>query len=348
MRHAASTFCLVALLAACGPQSSGPGPDTSTDAGAATADLPAAEMPCLPACQGKECGPDGCGGVCGVCTPGALCLTGGGCEPCVPQCTGKECGSDACGGSCGECGECFICGVGGYCEQEHLCWPRGWQCSNVGESFGSCPCETCKETETHCDEETHKCVEPHNYPNQCPGIFDCMNDCPDGDQDCQQNCINSASIDTQMAFNNLNQCWIDVFPDECWFVCPEGSKPEDCPEEYRYCTEDKATKCEDEYFACFIPGDLTCEEIFDCFDTCPADDTPCMQECFQNGTKEGQKTASAMWDCYEDAGVYDCWGLCPDDAQSTDDCPAEAQQCFDETLAECQDETDACFPSEEA
>jgi len=163
-----------------------------------------------------------------------------------------------------------------------------------------------------------------------------MNDCPNGDQDCQQNCINSASIDAQMAFKKLVDCAdVGIWPDECWGL-PE--------EERKECEDEKEAMCEDEYFACFIPGDLACAEIFDCFNTCPDDDTPCMQDCYQNGTKEAQLTAGAMWDCYEDAGVYDCWDLCPEDAESTDDCPPEAQVCFDETLALCQEETDACLP----
>ena len=48
---------------------------------------------CVPDCEGKECGPDGCGGVCGECEPGLFCN----------------------GGSCmaGEsCGELIVCSVG--------------------------------------------------------------------------------------------------------------------------------------------------------------------------------------------------------------------------------------------
>ena len=35
-----------------------------------------AECVCLPACQGKECGPDGCGSECGQCSPGEGCADG--------------------------------------------------------------------------------------------------------------------------------------------------------------------------------------------------------------------------------------------------------------------------------
>lgn len=61
---------------------------------------------CTPDCTGKECGPDGCGGTCGKCTDPSkpICNEQTGlCEPCTPNCEGKECGDDGCGGSCGEC-----------------------------------------------------------------------------------------------------------------------------------------------------------------------------------------------------------------------------------------------------
>lgn len=92
---------------------------------------------CTASCEGKECGSDGCGGVCGpladgeaecvgstlrVCydpsikqldcsasgktcgtPPGGgqvTCLSSGGC---VANCAGKQCGDDGCGGNCGSC-----------------------------------------------------------------------------------------------------------------------------------------------------------------------------------------------------------------------------------------------------
>ena len=55
---------------------------------------------CVPDCDGKECGDDGCGDNCGECECGESCITGG----CVfTACQGKECGDDGCGGECGQC-----------------------------------------------------------------------------------------------------------------------------------------------------------------------------------------------------------------------------------------------------
>jgi len=67
---------------------------------------------CIPDCAGKQCGPDGCGNTCGVCTyPWSCDESAGICEEEVVDCTGKECGSDGMGGSCGECVAGQVCVV---------------------------------------------------------------------------------------------------------------------------------------------------------------------------------------------------------------------------------------------
>jgi hypothetical protein len=72
---------------------------------------------CTPACTGKNCGDDGCGGSCGSCPSGETCSSGGVCEGggCTPSCTGKTCGDDGCGGSCGSCPSGQTCGATGTC-----------------------------------------------------------------------------------------------------------------------------------------------------------------------------------------------------------------------------------------
>jgi len=67
-----------------------------------------------------DCGPNGCGGSCGLCIGGTFCvpepLT---CElPCIPSCEGRECGDDGCGGTCGGCLE-----EGEFCSPDGLCLP---------------------------------------------------------------------------------------------------------------------------------------------------------------------------------------------------------------------------------
>ena len=55
---------------------------------------------CNKQCKGKNCGPDGCGGSCGSCLDGNVCVSGSCCTP-ICKGEGKNCGPDGCGGSCG-------------------------------------------------------------------------------------------------------------------------------------------------------------------------------------------------------------------------------------------------------
>ena len=80
---------------------------------------------CTPNCDGKECGDDGCGGVCGTCQEGETCNDNGSCvSECVPNCDGKECGDDGCGDVCGICNSgndvMSTCNSGYLCEQSDM------------------------------------------------------------------------------------------------------------------------------------------------------------------------------------------------------------------------------------
>jgi hypothetical protein len=69
------------------------------------------DLHCLPRCQNRECGPDGCGGSCGECPGNDTCDTSTGQCVCQPKCGGKECGPNGCGGSCGECPDSHTCAL---------------------------------------------------------------------------------------------------------------------------------------------------------------------------------------------------------------------------------------------
>ena len=95
---------LAVMLAACsggkgGADAAGTGSDITT---------------CEPACKGKACGEDGCGGQCGECGSDQICspvlfrCVGG----CSGTCDGKNCGDDGCGHSCGACPDGQACGAG--------------------------------------------------------------------------------------------------------------------------------------------------------------------------------------------------------------------------------------------
>ena len=92
---------------------------------------------CAPACAGRACGDDGCGGSCGSCGAGKACQGGQCVTTCTPQCTGKTCGDDGCGGLCGQCLSTQTC-VAGQCQAQG-CTPQcaGRECGSDG-CLGTC------------------------------------------------------------------------------------------------------------------------------------------------------------------------------------------------------------------
>ncbi len=136
-------------------------PDTGPDV---TADVkppediapPKDQAVCEPNCEGKVCGSDGCGGICGYCTYPNVCDKEGQCvEVCPPQCEGKFCGPDGCGGTCGECEGDLACGDDGLCYEED-CVPdcSGKKCGSdgCGGDCGVCPeLQICMGDGAYCD-----------------------------------------------------------------------------------------------------------------------------------------------------------------------------------------------------
>ncbi len=107
-------------------------------------DTPPSPDICDPQCNAKECGPDGCGGLCGICPEVApICTDEGKCAlDCVPDCAGldgqlKECGSDGCQGSCGECLGQDGC-VDGTCVCQPACADKNCGPDGCGGICGEC------------------------------------------------------------------------------------------------------------------------------------------------------------------------------------------------------------------
>ena len=103
---------------------------------------------CTPACDGKQCGDDGCGGTCGGCAVGETCTGGqctGGGDPCPAACADFQCGTIEAGGQQCPCGECTgeqTCNASGMCI-DAACGAacEGKQCGDGGSP--GCDCGTC-------------------------------------------------------------------------------------------------------------------------------------------------------------------------------------------------------------
>ncbi len=142
---------------------------------------------CVADCAGKSCGPDGCGGSCGVCTSGELCTSGvcgdnpcdpdpcsthGDCAPLTGACT---CASQYTGAQCAACAAGLAnyptCGpdacIGNTCSGHGVCLPSDGTCT-CDPGFGGGTCNACVVSGG---------VWP-NCPNPCsPGACDDTNPC---------------------------------------------------------------------------------------------------------------------------------------------------------------------------
>ena len=153
-------------------------PQPESDAGPSTGD---AQGGCTPACVGKSCGDDGCGGSCGTCPDGDTCNAMGACEG--PSCVVN---SDCVAGEVCQEGQCMAapCDTDEDCPFEQLCQQGSCQvnpnvCSGNVEGelqpFGGSCCYT---TSTHpnnpnciwtADDYTGDCMDSQCETSICSG-----------------------------------------------------------------------------------------------------------------------------------------------------------------------------------
>ena len=173
---------------------------------------------CTPSCDGKECGDDGCGGICALCTDDTkpFCnLESNTCEAyeCFPTCPEEwQCGDDGCGGSCGDCPsdtpfcapdntcqvECVPdcdgrtcgddgcggvcgdpCGDGETCNDGGQCVPSEWQCAPIAYGDGTvCDC-ACGAIDPDCATEPDRAANCGAYQT-CNAQGQCEDIAPAG------------------------------------------------------------------------------------------------------------------------------------------------------------------------
>ena len=151
---------------------------------------------CTPNCNGKECGYDGCYGLCGTCPKGEYCDAGK-CQAC--SCDGRECGSDECGNPCGTCADGKVCNKDGKCvanDNPGMCSPNDDATKVCGANDTACKtiqdC-TCQVDKYCCNKSGNAwddvCVQEarENCNLECKCVPDCKNkEC--GDDGCGGTC----------------------------------------------------------------------------------------------------------------------------------------------------------------
>ena len=296
------------------------------------------EGACSPDCSGKQCGGDGCGGDCGACPDGYNCSGLGQCTqgPCTPDCSGKQCGPDGCAGDCGVCGDGLVCDV--YAQ----CVPGGCTPACAGKQCGSdgCggTCGSCFEG-TFCNDAAQ--CEPEGCTPNCNG-----KQC--GDNGCGGQC-GTCSGDTTCQGGQCQQglACRDLYSD-CFPACPTG--PDGYVEEA--CAQD-----------CVNAMTPTGQSEFNTFQNCLSqngcfeaeDINACLsQYCFGEyiGCFHGNDSCYQVQSCMNGCGsdeecVYACLAEGSVDAQGAlyggrDECVIEA--CCGGIIDDCQtDDAQACI-----
>ena len=242
---------------------------------------------CLPDCDAKECGDDGCGGTCGTCPDGKSCDTG----QCTVVCGDGQCGDgeDLC-----NCPEDCASGCAGCCS--------GVECQ-AGTAPAKCgvegaACQDCTADDKSCVDQQCQC---QCDDGMCCAAEDCAN-CPGDCGDCCGNdlCDNGETCDT---------C-----PQDCGVCCGNDVCDEEVGENCEGCEVDCGPCCgnglcqaqlAEECLSC--PLDCGCEGEEVCFEQ-----ACCLPTC---GGKE----------CGSD-GCGDWCGDCNDqDICTTDTCSPEGQ-----------------------
>ena len=177
---------------------------------------------CTPECNGKVCGPDGCGSTCPPgCSAGETCNeTTGQCEACTPQCDGKCCGPDGCGETCVDnCSDTGRTCNSQTCECEGVCQPncQGRECGPDG-CGSTCP-PGCGAGD-QCNETTGQCECIPDCVGKCCGPDSCGSTCPDNCSDTGQTC-NTQTCECEGACQPNCQ-GKDCGTDGCGSTCPPG------------------------------------------------------------------------------------------------------------------------------
>lgn len=214
---------------------------------------------CGDPCEQRECGDDGCGGVCGVC-PGSHDVCVEGFCTCVADCTNLECGDDGCGGSCGSCT------TPQNCDQGHCLWPCGdGQCS-PGETSCSCPTDCVSGCIGCCN---GKVCEEGTANSLCGKNGAICMDCDSG-KSCQNRaCIYSCGDGIcGEGYENCSSC-----PEDCGQCCGNGEC--DFFETCATCPTDCGSCCGNLFCD---PGENICNCPVDCSGGCAGccDGTVCM------------------------------------------------------------------------
>ena len=190
---------------------------------------------------GGDGGTGGAAGSGGGQQPGAG-QTGAPCER-NQDCEGGFCITDLPGGYCSQ-----ICDEARPCPNEAPCWNLGLDDSLCLRMCGES--NECREDEGYVCDTDDTCFPGGAPPDNnidCRGVFECFQNCADGDQECLQACYASATPAARGQYDDIAACANETGcvdgPEDCQEVCsaefavcleggppPPPCTPDSCPE----------------------------------------------------------------------------------------------------------------------
>ena len=154
----------------------------------------------------------------------------------------------------------------------------------------------------------------------CVGIFECFDTRMCQDQACAEGCFGEATPSGQQTFQVFQAC----------------AQSSGCPQDDQDCL---IAACQNELIACQNDGagagpgpgpqgDLSCAEVFFCFNGCPEGNEGCFQNCFQSVRQSEAQALNGYITCLND-------NMCQDQACVDTNCGAEQAACIPPGMNGC-------------
>jgi len=217
---------------------------------------------CVPQCTGRECGNDGCGGLCGTCDTDFFCDVVGQCisNTCTPA--ANPCGTFECGTATnGTCGE-VNCGIyGGGCQIGSSCDLTTQTCEITCGNSVIDPGETCDDgnnvsmdgcSNTCQTEAGYTCITPGQLCelNCGNGVIDSGETCDDGNNVSTDGCSDTCQIEPGYVCNTPGQL--------CELSCGNSviDPGETCDDGNNVSMDGCSTNCQTELgYTCSVAGE---------------------------------------------------------------------------------------------
>ena len=184
--------------------------------------------------------------------------------PCEPTCEGKQCGPDGCGASCGACPVGDVCAAGGQCEAlpPEVCWNGQ---DDDGDLLADCDDDDCSESE-ECAGMAVTCYAVGTCMVEagcgCTLGLDCPPEAQQGacrdacaaDPSCMDACVAKLPPDTQAAWSEWVSCatsWCSQISDP---VASHTCLVEHCLDELTTCYFNGSGDC-DQFVSCAVECD---------------------------------------------------------------------------------------------